>query len=138
MTTHPAPTLTAHNKRLLRAILTKNGTYVSADEVERADARVLGYGTVCGHPNEVGALGPDDLLVIDFNSVQLGDTHRAVQEAMASAQRGVRVGVHAYHFPPPLAELLAEPLVVAANTHARLVSKLRRLIAARRTIAPDA
>ena len=112
-----------------------NALYLSMCEVERADANKMGYERVCQHPVEVGILGPDDLLVIDFNFISFGDTAAAVRLARAAVRNGVPVGIHTYHASPALRELLAEPLVVVAETHRKVRAKLRRLIANRVPVA---
>ena len=109
----------------------QNALYLSMCEVERADANKMGYERVCQHPVEVGILGPDDLLVIDFNFISFGDTAAAVRLVRAAVRNGVPVGIHTFAIPPALRELLNEPLVVLAKTHRRVRAKIRRLIADR-------
>jgi hypothetical protein len=112
--------------------LFRNAKYVSACEVEQAEARGMNYEQVVQSPRDVGKLGPDDTLIIDGNNTLFGETELAVKLAIESARSGVPVGVHAYTITPALRELLDEPLVVVAKTHRKVRAKLRRLIAARR------
>ena len=99
--------------------------YVSADELERADAYRLGYRTVCWHPREIGLADVSETLVIDFDHILFDDQETAVMKASAAARRGVLVGVHT-HYPQALKlyRLVALPNVLVATTHRRLLVKL--------------
>lgn len=108
------------------------GTYVSGDEVERADAERMGYGTVCQHPNKVDCLGAGDVLVIDLGNVPFDEKGEAAKLAYDAARAGVPVGVHTYDEDDlRLGVLATEPLIVIARTHRKVRAKLRRLLAAR-------
>jgi hypothetical protein len=103
------------------------GTYVSSDACERAAAYRLGYRNVCQHPKEIGVLGRDELLVIDFDHVLFDDQDLAVLKANEAANRGVSVGIHTYYPDDPrLTRFLALPNVTVAKTHRRLLARLRR------------
>ena len=119
----------------MAAIQIRNAKYLSACEVERADAVTLGYEQVGQHPSEIHKLGSDDVLIVDFNVVQFGDLELAVKMMTDAVRNGVPVGIHTYHASPALRELLAEPLVVVAETHRKVRAKLRRLIANRVPVA---
>jgi hypothetical protein len=102
-------------------------TYVSSDQIERADAFKVGYRNVCQHPREVGVLEPSEMLVMDLNHV-LGDDHElAIVVANEAAERGVLVGIHTY-YPESLKlyRLAKLPNVLVADTHRRLLLKLGR------------
>ena len=110
------------------------GTYVSGDACERADAFRFGYRTVCHHPKEVGVLGPEQVLVIDFDHVLFDDRDLAVRKANEAAHRGVFVGVHTYYpTDPRLQRFLALPNVHVAKTHRRLLVVMRRRMRAKVT-----
>jgi len=47
--------MTTLKKALMTAVAPTTATYLSADEVERADARTLGYETVCRQPKSARA-----------------------------------------------------------------------------------
>jgi len=115
----------------MAAIQIRNAKYLSACEVERADAVTLGYEQVGQHPSEIHKLGSDDILIVDFNVVQFGDLELAVKMMTDAVRNGVLVGIHTYHASPALRELLNEPLVAVAKTHRRVRAKIRRLIADR-------
>jgi hypothetical protein len=101
--------------------------YVSADELERALARGVGYRTVCAHPKEVGVVDVSELLAIDCNPVLVGDPGAAVAAAKDHAGRGGVVGLHTYDPDArELAGLRALPTVVVAKTHKQLLFKLGR------------
>jgi hypothetical protein len=102
-------------------------TYVSCDQVERADAFKVGHRTVCQHPCEVGVLEPSEMLVMDFNHV-LGDDHElAIVVANEAAERGVLVGIHTYYRESlKLYRLAKLPNVLVADTHRWLLLKLGR------------
>ena len=102
-------------------------TYMSSDEVERADAFRVDYVTVCQHPNEIGELEASDLLVLDMNNVLFEDDRLAVQKANEAALRGVLVGVHTYN-PDRLKSLglIKRSNVVVAKNHVRLLFHLGR------------
>jgi hypothetical protein len=103
-------------------------TYVSGDELERAEALTMGYDAVCQHPKEVGRLGSDDSLVIDFDHVLFDEKAKAASLAFENARTGVPVGVHTYHPEHPLLKALhSEPNVVIAKTHRLVRMKLLRL-----------
>ncbi|MBY0455760.1 MAG: hypothetical protein K2V38_00325 [Gemmataceae bacterium] len=102
-------------------------TYVSADEVGRADAFALGYDAVCQHPNEVGPLGPGDVLVLDADAVLFGDHDALAAAGVAAAHRWAAVGVHTRDPDRLPAVLVAHPNVVVAKTHAELRAALQRL-----------
>jgi hypothetical protein len=103
------------------------GTYVSGDACERADAYRFGYRTVCWHPKEVVVATADRLLTIDFNHVLFDDRDLAVLTANRAANRGVLVGIHT-HYPndPRLRRFLALPNVIVARTHRRLLVLVRQ------------
>jgi hypothetical protein len=104
----------------------KSGTFVSADEIERADARALGYANVVGHPVEFGDLAPGGVLVMDIDRIVFGDRDAAIELAKASAKAGVSVGVRTYDPDDPrLDELRVRPNVVIAKTHRHLLAALR-------------
>jgi hypothetical protein len=101
------------------------GTYVSGDCCERAEAFQLGYRAVCQHPKEVGDVEPGGLLVIDFDHVLFGDRELAVRKASEAASRGAWVGVHT--FTPDdtrLDEIRVLPDVIVAKTHRDLLDRL--------------
>jgi hypothetical protein len=103
------------------------GTYVSGDACERAEAFRLGYRSVCHHPKEIGVVGPDEPLVIDFDHVLFDDKDLAVRKANEAANRGVTVGIHTYYpNDPRLLRHLALPNVVVAKTHRHLLTLMRR------------
>jgi len=103
------------------------GTYASSDACERADAFRFGYLSVCHHPKEIGVLGLEELLVIDFDHVLFGDKDLAVLKANEAASRGVPVGIHTYSPEDPrLTRLLALPNVFVAKTHRRVLVLMRR------------
>lgn len=107
------------------------GIYVSADDLERAAAREMGYETVCLHPNEACILAAERELVIDFDHVLFGDFDAAVRVAVDAARCGMAVGIHTYnpgHL--PLATLTALPRVTVARTHRELRAAMRSLKAA--------
>ena len=93
----------------------RNTKYVSACEVERKEALVMNYEQVAQSPRDIGKLGPDDVLILDANNVQWGETDLAVKLAAESARNGVPVGIHTYKVTPALCNLLDEPLVVIAK-----------------------
>jgi hypothetical protein len=102
------------------------GTFVSGDEIERADARALGYANVVGHPIEIGDLKPGGVLVLDIDRIAFGDRDAAIERARAAAEASVPVGVRTHHPDDPrLDELRAYPLVVIARTHHRVLAALR-------------
>jgi hypothetical protein len=104
-----------------------NGTYVSSDAVERAEAFRLGYAKVCQHPKEIGVLEPDELLTIDFDHVLFDDKDLAVRKANEAANRGVPVGIHTYYpTDPRLERFLALPNVRVAKTHRHLLALMDR------------
>ena len=105
----------------------RNGTYVSADACERADAFALSYQTVCQHPKEVGVLGPEETLVIDFNHVLFDAHDLAVRKATEATRRGVWVGIHTYFIDDPrLAGLRSLPNVLIAKTHRQVLVLMRQ------------
>lgn len=101
--------------------------FVSAHEVERADAFKRGYLKVCQHPNEVGALDGVKLLVIDSNQILFDDHALAIGIANEAARRCIIVGVHTYD-PESLKlyRLAKLPNVLVAKTHRRLLHDVRR------------
>lgn len=106
-----------------------NGTYVSGDTNERAEAFLLGYKAVCQHPNEIGVLEPDECLVIDGDRVLFGDKAQAAAKAAEAAKRGVTVGIHS--FLRSDWGLGSFPNVVLGRTHAEVLALIQT------TPAPD-
>lgn len=101
--------------------------YMSGDELERDEARKHGYLKVVQHPNEIGELEPDQVLVIDFNHVLFDDHELAIAKANEAAQRGVLVGIHTYYREAlKLYRLTKLPNVFVADTHQFLLLKLNR------------
>ena len=129
--TTPDNTPTEKARRVAVATFRK-ATYLSACEVERALAFRLHYEKVCQYPNEIGLLGPDDLLIVDFDAIQFGDTKIAVRVIREAANRGVPIGLHTYQDTLVIQELMELPGVVVAKNQLRVRAKLRRLIAARK------
>ncbi|HYT87627.1 MAG TPA: hypothetical protein VEL76_02805 [Gemmataceae bacterium] len=103
------------------------GTYVSSDELERAEAAQFGYRYVCHHPNEIGVVDDGETLVIDFDHVLFDDQDLAVLKANQAANCGTVVGIHTYYpNDPRLQQLLALPNVLVAKTHRRLLKAMRQ------------
>ena len=91
----------------------------------------MGYGAVYQHPNEVGPLGPGDVLVLDLNNVLFGDFDAAVRVGVEAARSGAAVGVHTYHPEHlPVAALVELPGVAVAKTHRDLLAAMQPLRAA--------
>jgi hypothetical protein len=62
-----------------------SGTFISGDEIERADARALGYANVVGAPVESGGLPPGGILVMDIDRIGFGDRDAAIELALPLA-----------------------------------------------------
>lgn len=108
------------------------GAYVSADELEQAEAARRGYRQVVAHPSDLDPPAADGVLVIDFDHLLFDDIRPAVQALKAAAAAGAVVGVHTYNpHRRELAALKAElPALVVRPTHRRTGAKLRRALAA--------
>jgi hypothetical protein len=103
------------------------GTYVSGDACERADAYRFGYRQVCWHPKEITLAESDQLLTIDFDHVLFDDRDLAILTANKAANRGVLMGIHTYYPNDPRLQLfLALPNVIVARTHRRLLVLVRQ------------
>ena len=109
----------------------KKGTYLSADELERADARRrFGYATVAEDPREIDKIvrGHVSAVVIDLDHVLLANIDAALKVASKAVRAGVPVGLHTFYPDDPrLAALASDPLVVVAKTHRQVRKALRRL-----------
>jgi hypothetical protein len=104
------------------------GTYCSADEVNRDEAYRTGYERVCRIPREIGTLGGDDILVIDLDFPQQDLKGQAIRVANHVARSGVPVGVHTYHPDDPrVVALAANPRVTVTKTHRELRERLGAL-----------
>src|SRR4051794_2773703 len=103
-----------------------SGIFISGDEIERANARALGYANIVGHPVELGGLAPGGMLVLDIDRIVFGGRDGAIEWARAAAESGVSVSLRTYYPDDPrLDELRARPNVVIAKTHRHLLKALR-------------
>ena len=91
-----------------------DATFVSGDEVNRAEAFELGYGTVASTLARFANLRPGDLLVIDYDAIMFNDKDAAVALALEAVQRGVNVRLNTYHPDDPALESIDRDLRKAA------------------------
>jgi hypothetical protein len=89
-------------RALLTIIGLIKGVFVSGDEYGRAKGRKAGFETVLQHPVEVGVLGGDEILVMDFDRVLFDDKKHLLKVANAVAGSGVKVYLLTYHPEHPL------------------------------------
>jgi hypothetical protein len=102
-------------------------TYLSNNELERAEAFGLGYHEVYQHPREVLELVAGQRLVIDLNHVLFDDKDEAVKLARRAAGRGVWVGIHTYNPDDPvLVAVRGKRRIVIRTTHRRVHAALRK------------
>jgi hypothetical protein len=104
-------------------------TYLSSDELERAEAFEAGYRTVIQHPREVRDLVGVRRLVIDLDHVLFDDKDDAIKLAREATAWGLWVGIHTYYPDDPrLDPLRGWPNVVVRKTHRRVRQALRRKV----------